>query len=100
MAKAGLRAPLAIGLCAITAQGDCKMGSAIANFSEEMPSVTIREANIGDQDIVVSLPNFPKRLLFRACTSNRMSEVFEVEAKNVQRNGCDAFKASRHTSGE
>ena len=59
------------------------MGSAIANFSEEIPSVTIREANIGDQDIVISLPNFPKRLLFRASTSNGVSDEFEVETKGV-----------------
>jgi hypothetical protein len=87
MAKAGLRASLAIGLRAITAQGDCKVWSAIANFPNELPSVTIGEANIGDKNVAICLRNFPKRLLFRASTSNVMSDHFEVETKGHQRIG-------------
>lgn len=87
MAKAGLRAPLAIGLRAITAQGDCKVWSAIANFPNEFPSATIGEANIGDKNVAICLRNFPKRLLFRASTSNVMSDHFEVETKGHQRIG-------------
>ena len=54
MAKASLRAPLAISRGAIAAHGDRKLRTGIANFPDQIPSVAVGEANIGDEDIIIS----------------------------------------------
>jgi hypothetical protein len=79
MAKASFSTPLAISHRAIAAHGDGKLRTEVPHFPDQIPSVSVREANIGDQDIVIFPGNFLERLFLRASTPNGMSDVPEVE---------------------
>ena len=84
MPKASLRAPLEISRGAIAAHGNRKLRTGIAHFADEIPSIAVGEANIGDEDIIISLRDTVKGFLFRASTSDGVSDVFEVEAKRLK----------------
>ena len=84
MAKASFGTPLAISHRAIAAHGDGKLRTAVSHFSDQIPSVSVREVDVGDKDIAISLGNFLERLLLRASTPNGMSDVLQVETQCIQ----------------
>lgn len=84
MPKPSLRAPLVISRRAIAAHGNRKSRAGVANFADEIPSIAVGKANIGDEDIIISLGNFFKGFLFRASSPDGMSHVFEVETKRLE----------------
>ena len=84
MPKASLCAPLEIGRGAIAAHSNRKLRTRIAHFADQIPSIAVGEANIGDEDIIISLGNTFKGFLFGASTPDAVSDVFEVQAKRLK----------------
>ena len=83
MAKARLRAPLTVSGGAIAAHGHGKGWTAACHLPDQVPSVSVGEANVGDKNIV-ALGNFLERFSLGPSSSNGMSNVLKVETERIQ----------------
>src|SRR6516165_7290528 len=87
MPKSYFRTLFTISFRPVATYGNCIPRTQLAHFSYQIPSVTVRQADIRDKDVTLSVRNFVKCLFFAASAPNRISRISKIKAKRMQQVG-------------
>src|SRR6516162_8129009 len=84
MPKSYFRTLFTISFRPTPTYGNCIPRTQLAHFLYQIPSITVRQADIRDKDVTVSIRNFVKCLFFAASPPNRKSCMLKIKAKSMQ----------------